>query len=82
MAPIGAEETTGDDYALSCPCSVSAMRSRRGVLGGQPARVSNWDIHPVKAIDVCEFTTPASCKWDDEHVGTPLQVWIEEGDEN
>lgn len=28
--------------------------------GGQPARVSNWEIHPVYAIDVCKFTTLTS----------------------
>jgi hypothetical protein len=49
--------------------------------GGQPARASNWEIHPVYAIDVCKFTTLTSCKPDDESLWKPLHVFMEEGDE-
>ena len=45
-------------------------------VGGNPARASNWEIHPVYAIDVCEFVTASKCKWDDESVWTPLHRWL------
>jgi hypothetical protein len=50
-------------------------------IGGQPARVSNWEIHPVYAIDVCKFTSLSSCKWDDDAVWKPLDVHMSEGDD-
>ena len=46
-------------------------------VGGNPARASNWEIHPVYAIDVCEFVTASKCKWDDAAVWTPLHLWLE-----
>jgi hypothetical protein len=36
------------------------------------ARISNWEIHPVYAIDVCAFDTLAQCPIADESVWTPL----------
>jgi hypothetical protein len=36
------------------------------------ARLSNWEIHPVYAIDVCAFDTLAQCPVGDESVWTPL----------
>ena len=49
--------------------------------GGQPARVSNWEIHPVYAIDVCKFSTFTACKPDDESLWKPLHLFMEDGDE-
>lgn len=50
-------------------------------VGGNPARASNWEIHPVYAIDVCEFTTSGNCRWDNDAVWTPLHIWLEEDDQ-
>jgi len=36
------------------------------------ARLSNWEIHPVYAIDVCAFDTLAQCPVGDESVWTAL----------
>jgi len=41
--------------------------------GGSPARVSDWEIHPVYAIDVCSNTTLAQCRFDDKSVWVTLQ---------
>ena len=49
-----------------------------GRVGGNPARSSNWEIHPVYAIDVCEFITASNCRWDDDSVWTPLHTWLED----
>lgn len=35
-------------------------------------RLSNWEIHPVYAIDLCAFDTLAQCLAGDESVWTPL----------
>lgn len=40
--------------------------------GGSPARVSDWEIHPVYSIDVCSNTTMAKCRFDNDSVWTPL----------
>ena len=32
-----------------------------------PARRSGWEIHPVYSIDVCNATSLATCKIDDEN---------------
>src|SRR5262249_32908835 len=46
---------------------------RGGVAGNrQPARVANWEIHPVYAIDLCTSTSPSECSVDDESVWFPL----------
>jgi hypothetical protein len=47
-------------------------------VGGQPARASNWEIHPVYAIDVCDFRSLGTCRWDRDDVWTPLHEWLEE----
>jgi hypothetical protein len=47
-------------------------------VGGNPARASNWEIHPVYAIDVCEFVSASSCAWNNEAVWTPLHKWLED----
>jgi hypothetical protein len=36
------------------------------------ARLSNWEIHPVYAIDLCAFDTLPQCPAGDESVWTPL----------
>ena len=53
-------------------------------LGGQPPRASNWEIHPVYAIDVCSNTSLAGCAFDRKDVWMPLHEWIvkDEEDEN
>lgn len=44
-----------------------------GETGSRPqARISNWEFHPVYAIDVCAFDTLAQCPVNDESVWTPL----------
>lgn len=44
-----------------------------GESGPRPmARISNWEIHPVYAIDVCAFDTLTQCPASDESVWTPL----------
>lgn len=50
-------------------------------VGGQPARVSNWEIHPVYAIDVCRQNSMTSCRWDNESVWQPLHEKLSEDDE-
>lgn len=50
-------------------------------IGGQPARFSSWEIHPVYAIDVCKFATKSRCKVNDESVWTPLAEWEEPEEE-
>lgn len=47
-------------------------------VGTNPPRASNWEIHPVYAIDVCSRTTLAACKWNNEGVWKPLHKWLEE----
>jgi len=41
-----------------------------------------WEIHPVYAIDVCEKTTLAACKVNDESVWLPLEEWLNEHEED
>src|SRR5262245_48378950 len=43
-----------------------------GADGRFLARVSNWEIHPVYAIDVCALSSLSECPVDDESVWTPL----------
>ena len=43
--------------------------------------MSNWEIHPVYAIDVCKFTTFTACKPDDDSLWKPLHPFMEDGDE-
>jgi len=50
-------------------------------LPGHSARVSNWEIHPVYAIDVCKFTTLTSCKPDDENLWKPMHDFMQNGNE-
>ena len=47
-------------------------------VGGQPPRASNWEIHPVYAIDVCTNTSLAGCAFDRDDVWVPLHEWIVE----
>jgi hypothetical protein len=47
-----------------------------GRSGGNPARKAGWEIHPVYSIDVCENTTLAACKIDQENHWTPLNKWL------
>ena len=39
---------------------------------GSPVRISVWEIHPVYAVDVCKYTTPARCKAADDSAWTPF----------
>lgn len=42
---------------------------------GSPVRISVWEIHPVYAVDVCKYTTPARCKATDESAWTPFDKY-------
>jgi hypothetical protein len=52
--------------ASHVPCSGGAP------VGTNPARVSNWEIHPVYGIDVCTHASIGGCKFDDDSVWVPL----------
>lgn len=41
-------------------------------VGGNPARVSLWEIHPVYAFEVCKHTTLAGCRGDHDEDWTSL----------
>jgi tetratricopeptide (TPR) repeat protein len=43
-----------------------------GPRTGDPARVSEWEIHPVYDLEVCTAANPSDCKADSEEVWTPL----------
>ena len=43
-----------------------------------PKRVSNWEIHPVYAIDVCLETTIRACPAGDERKWIALDQWLNE----
>jgi hypothetical protein len=43
---------------------------------GNPPRRSGWEIHPVYSIEVCEFKTLGTCRFDREDVWTPLADWL------
>ena len=43
---------------------------------GNPPRRSGWEIHPVYSIEVCDFKTLATCRFDREDVWTPLADWL------
>lgn len=45
--------------------------------GQDPRRRSNWEIHPVYALDVCKNKTLAGCKVDKETVWKPLHEWVQ-----
>ena len=49
-------------------------------VGGQPARASNWEIHPVYAVEVCKNKSLSGCAWNREDRWVPLHEWLEEGD--
>jgi len=51
---------------------------------GSPARFTNWEIHPVYAIEVCKNASMKRCSVDDDSVWMPLDEWLatqEAGDE-
>jgi hypothetical protein len=52
--------------ASHSPCSNGVVSS------GNPARSSNWEIHPVYAIDVCDNESMGGCPFNDDSVWTPL----------
>lgn len=54
----------------------------RGNKRPSPQRVSVWEIHPVYALDVCQFRTLSRCKWNDNTVWTPLHEWMSSDDDN
>ena len=41
-------------------------------VGGNLARVSLWEIHPVYAFEVCKYTTLPACRGDHDEDWTPL----------
>lgn len=52
--------------ASHLPCS-------GGIAGsGDPARCSNWEIHPVYAVDVCKNASLSACSFDNASVWVPL----------
>ena len=57
------------------PCSGSPPT--RGYQS--PSRVSNWEVHPVYAIDVCTKKSLSGCKANNDSVWKPLDQW--QGDE-
>ena len=50
-------------------------------VGGQPARVSNWEIHPVYAVDVCKFNSMTNCRVDRQDAWQPLHEKLAEDEE-
>jgi hypothetical protein len=44
-------------------------------IGGQPARYSNWEIHPVYNFEVCTAADHNQCVVDDDTVWTSLTDW-------
>jgi hypothetical protein len=42
---------------------------------GSPVRISVWEIHPVYAVDVCKFTTPARCNATTESAWVPFEKY-------
>jgi len=48
---------------------------------GHPARRSNWEIHPVYSIHVCDFTTFASCPIDNKDRWKPLSEVLRADDD-
>jgi DNA-binding winged helix-turn-helix (wHTH) protein len=51
----------------SMPLMDSAKATR--ATTGNPPRHSGWEIHPVYSIEVCEFKTLATCRFDREDCG-------------
>jgi hypothetical protein len=41
-----------------------------------PKRASIWEIHPVYAIDVCQFRAASRCSASNESAWTPLHQWL------
>jgi hypothetical protein len=41
-------------------------------VGGNPARVSLWEIHPVYTFEVCTHTTLATCRGDHDEDWAPM----------
>jgi hypothetical protein len=54
--------------------------SHRPCKAGKPQdsskRVSNWEVHPVYAIEVCKNTTLSACKDSNKSVWVPLHKWL------
>jgi hypothetical protein len=44
-------------------------------VGGDPARQSAWEIHPVYQVDVCRQQTLTDCKADSTTVWIPIKDW-------
>lgn len=44
-------------------------------IGGNPARQSAWEIHPVYRLDVCSHQTLSACDAGVEDVWTPIKDW-------
>ena len=59
--------------------------AEEGVGGGSQASPRGLSlsgkIHPVYAIDVCQFTTSGNCRWNNDAVWTSLHVWLEEDEQ-
>jgi hypothetical protein len=47
--------------------------------GGNPARRSGWEIHPIYSIDVCNARSLATCKIDDATRWKPLHDFLKSG---
>lgn len=41
-------------------------------LGGNPARVSLWEIHPVYSLEVCKYTTVTACRGEHDEDWRPM----------
>ncbi|MGB7922020.1 MAG: hypothetical protein WCF57_02115 [Pyrinomonadaceae bacterium] len=72
-----------DDYWIYNPVRLTGQlffdASHKPCKPGQPARparLSNWEIHPVYAIDVCKNSTLGGCPADDDSKWTPFHVWV------
>jgi hypothetical protein len=44
-------------------------------VGGNPARQSAWEIHPVYQADVCRHQTLSECEADQADVWIPITDW-------
>lgn len=54
------------------PCAGSPPKSS----SGNPARISNWEIHPVLGLEVCKFRSLTRCKVGDDSLWAPLDTWL------
>lgn len=78
QTPVPPVRITGqlfyDDTAVSCRVASSGVKTRQG----EQARSSNWEIHPVYAIDVCVASSQQDCTFSNASAWLPYHKWIQE----